>query len=488
MTLQRLPPSRPTTPSQKDESPTEKSLDLRVLAEESEWAEYILYGPNKEKLAVHTELFRKKEKIIDGQKIFFHDYKDWFSARELCLRAYGINVECQKELQGWLLKLADDDTGPVPRGVLAQRSKYFEIALRRSKGKIDPLKRILEDIPSILHRSFRRYCYTLARSELEDLLQLVFSQEQNHFEEPLVISILFAADKIGLLDLRETILDTLEKAVSIANAASLWRVADAINAKRLQEICITTLAQPGVLEQAKALDENLFAQLISEAEQAELEALAFITKTNPIAKFGKFSHLAETIAMLRDTLEEKLNRLAAAENRQNIADAERLRLYNLPPDNTVWTRIHYARREADTLRRYVEAAEARFFLFNQIHTLHINETSKEETHQDKNIQFSYFWQTLPDDAAVPAGLELRLTLGGGKKARIPPNWQLRLVVPGQPDTYRRFVDRDTSVQQVLQDVHDQFHLDANTLKLVLLSNNGCATQQPLERHFDAELW
>mmetsp|Transcript_499 Transcript_499/g.662 ORF Transcript_499/g.662 Transcript_499/m.662 type:complete len:97 (+) Transcript_499:69-359(+) len=71
MTLQRLPPSRPTTPSQKDESPTEKSLDLRVLAEESEWAEYILYGPNKEKLAVHTELFRKKEKIIDGQKNIF---------------------------------------------------------------------------------------------------------------------------------------------------------------------------------------------------------------------------------------------------------------------------------------------------------------------------------------------------------------------------------------------------------------------------------
>lgn len=80
---------------------------------------------------------------------------------------------------------------------------------------------------------------------------------------------------------------------------------------------------------------------------------------------------------------------------------------------------------------------------------------------------TYEWQQLPDEARVPAGLEISLPLDGGvKQARIPRRWQLRVWIDGH-GFWRTDVTRGTPVGELRRSAAQHMRQPTEAVELLL---------------------
>ena len=69
---------------------------------------------------------------------------------------------------------------------------------------------------------------------------------------------------------------------------------------------------------------------------------------------------------------------------------------------------------------------------------------------------SYDWQAVPAGVRVPPGLDVKMELGGGNRARIPSTWQLKLWLPAPLERFFRLnVQRYTTIADIQSKLNEE---------------------------------
>jgi len=363
---------------------------------------------------------------------------------------------------------------------------------------------------------------------------------------PLPLRAAYAFDERLFVELREATIRRI--GVDVGNAASLWRFAedfhDSSAAKKLRNECVEVLARPGSVAAAKRAvgDPELFEALLPESARRALEVVQLVSTSNPVARGARIADLREAVAVLRESLDEQVDRLASAETRQRQQDAAD-RAEDKHTTNRVWDTINKRRRAVDFLRDYVDKLEAR--AFHDLELLGVTPVTKapvarchrrrrpatddlqdddlhdddDDLHDDDDLQddddddsrssaWTYEWRDVPLEAVLPPGLEYKLTFGGARRARVPSSWQLRLYIDdrvlnvmGTPATlgavFRRYVGQTTAVEDVLRDLRAFLTPNgppqpnrALYLAVAVIGNDGLDSERHLDpqEHFTPDLW
>lgn len=350
----------------------------------------------------------------------------------------------------------------VHRCVLAARNAYFAAAFAHSNEATAPPG--LEDVSEELIR----YAYTAHDRELGILVDAAGIDDAH--QEPRAVRVVFGLDELLFETARDAVAARLAESVHVTNAASLLVVADRIDSPTLRTACLATLAEPGGVKAARAADPELFDELVPPAVQRQLEHLAVIARTNPVGR-GRLTDVREAIAMLREALDEQRERLAAARNTQRRLERDGR------PDAAHSDLLDARTKRLDYLRDYVETQEARLFGGGGGG----GEAAQEPMIGDEEATWCYEWRPIGPTTVLPPGLEIRLVFGGSKKARVPPVWPIRIALPNQGARFRRDVDRNTTVADILEDLRTEL---GPNITLVDAQN---ATIDP-SRTCDPDLW
>lgn len=357
----------------------------------------------------------------------------------------------------------------VHRNILALRSQYFAAAFRRSERL---------DLPACLDDSLvsplLRYVYTNYQDDLDFLLDEAWAEREGEDgeREPGPVRLLYALDALMLPDATSAAVDRLSASVTLENAPSLLAVASRIApADKLRTACFETLFSD--LEAAKR------SQYLSEEVKNTLCVLKTISDTNPVGR-GVLTDVREALGMLRESLDEQTERLAAASLRQQqqpsgCEEDDRRVIENLKLKSL---RLGY-------LRDYVRNQEDRLFGGDRSS---LQQSCARRLGENDDENWCYEWRPIRGDA-VPAGLEVRLVFGGGRTARIPPVWRLRLRLPTTTSAYSSFsrqVTQTTTVDEILLDAQEHFVKEHGVrVDLVLVEGE---TRLPGSRAMDSEMW
>ena len=392
------------------------------------------------------------------------------AARSRALRALesGSHSDCVLEYE--------DARVPAHRCVLYAQSAYCRGSLAHEADVVrlpstgSPLRRVVPEIA--------RFLYTRDERELEALLDAcagVQEEEEEEEEEeegePAAVCVARFADAALLWDLKSAALARLRAAVDDASAAPLLAVGESLDDDALRRACLARIVASGVDAARRAAGPDLFDACLPADRHDALRKLARMAASNPLQCGADLSDAKEAVAMLKEAADDMAERLVEADARQAKAERRLLRHTATDADRAnaalVRRSIEKQRVALASLQRFARGQEALF-------------SANEALDGDGDFAPTYDWRPVPVHAHVPAGLDVKLSFQGEQAvARIPPTWQLRLVV--DDGFFRVDVCRDTRVADVLAKI------EADSGKRHDLAFPGGKVVDP-GRRFDAKLF
>ena len=287
--------------------------------------------------------------------------------------------------------------------------------------------------------------------------------------EPAAVCVARFADAALLWDLKAAALARLLAAVDDGSAAPLLGVARSLDDEPLRRACLERVVAAGVDAARAAAGPELFDALIPVERHAALRRLGDLARSNPLSCRADLSDAREAVAMLREAVDDRGERLVEAEDRQREAErrCRRGRRGAADRENAAKVRaaIEKQRVSLASLERFTRTQEALF----------ADAEDRARVDGDGDFLPSYEWRPVPEGAAVPPGLDVKLSFEGKQTiARIPEPWQLRLV---KDDRFVRVaVDRHARVADVVAELGGG---------VVLVGDGGALDG---DRRFDAKLW
>lgn len=320
----------------------------------------------------------------------------------------------------------------VHRCVLGARSAYFSAAFRYSSRLELPAS-----VDEALVVPLLRYVYTAHCDDLEALLDAATSLEGDDGAEPALVRLAYCLDELLLAEAKKAAVDRLIASLEPANAASLLAVSARLASPSLGVACLDRVAMDP--DGARRPDPQLFDDILPEDVKRTLPTLVRMAQTNPVGR-GRFADAREAVAVLRESLDEQTERLAAAIIRQSAE----------PTNAEIDAVLKRRQLRVDYLKDYVQTQERLLFGSTRGDANRDDEPPGRDRDNDDD-DFCYDWRPIRS-ATVPPGLEVRLVFGGQRAARIPVVWPLVLrLPPPSRDVFRRQVTQTTTVAEVLQD-------------------------------------